>query len=218
MALSCSVSASSSPSQIDAEDAGSSGTNSLANTGEADQDRENCGALRGREIDYALTLDHLSDCGDRPRPADLCSTGRSEHAAASRTAGRHLRRELQQTRRRWHCYLYARDGVLVSGAAKAVKTGAQEIEQTYQSVFKSGMNHTDITVDQVWPLGTDAVIAIGEYRGSGHGQNGPIEVDGHWTGFDVREGGIWKVRLLTAFPNPPPAATGSAATPSGPMR
>jgi ketosteroid isomerase-like protein len=114
--------------------------------------------------------------------------------------------------------LYARDGVLVSRAAKAVKTGAQEIEQTYQSVFKSGMNHTDITVDQVSPLGTDAVIAIGEYRGSGYGQNGPIEVDGHWTGVDVREGGIWKVRLLTAFPNPPPAATGSAATPSGPMR
>jgi uncharacterized protein (TIGR02246 family) len=114
--------------------------------------------------------------------------------------------------------LYARDGVLVSRAAKAVKTGAQEIEQTYQSVFKSGMNHTDITVDQVSPLGTDAVIAIGEYHGSGHGQNGPIEVDGHWTGVDVREGGIWKVRLLTAFPNTPAAATGSAATPSGPMR
>jgi uncharacterized protein (TIGR02246 family) len=114
--------------------------------------------------------------------------------------------------------LYARDGVLVSRAAKAVKTGAQEIEQTYQSVFKSGINHTDMTVDQVSPLGTDAVIAIGEYHGSGHGQNGPIEVDGHWTEVDVREGGIWKIRLLTAFPNTPAAATGSAATPSGPMR
>jgi uncharacterized protein (TIGR02246 family) len=114
--------------------------------------------------------------------------------------------------------LYARDGVLVSRAAKAVKTGAQEIEQTYQSVFKSGMNHTDMTVDQVSPLGTDAVIAMGEYHGSGHGQNGPIEVDGHWTGVDVREGGTWKIRLLTAFPNPPATATGSDATPSGPMR
>ena len=99
--------------------------------------------------------------------------------------------------------LYTEDGMLVSPSANIVKTG-QLIAQSYQDAFKSGMNHTDITVDQVSSLGTDAVIAIGEYRGSGHGQNGPIEVDGHWTGVDVREEGIWKVRLLTAFPNPPP--------------
>jgi len=28
--------------------------------------------------------------------------------------------------------------------------------------------------------------------------------DGHWTAVYVRDGGAWKIRLLTAFPNPPP--------------
>jgi uncharacterized protein (TIGR02246 family) len=112
--------------------------------------------------------------------------------------------------------LYTTDGVLVSQAPKVVKTGPQEIEQSYQSAFKSGMNHVELTVDQVSPLGTDAALSMGEYHLTGQGQNGPMKVDGHWTGVDVREGGTWKIRLATAVPNPPPAASNAAATTSGP--
>jgi uncharacterized protein (TIGR02246 family) len=114
--------------------------------------------------------------------------------------------------------LYTTDGVLVSQAPKAVKTGPQEIEQNYQSAFKSGLNRLELTVDQVSPLGTDAAVSMGEYHLTGHGQNGPMKVDGHWTGVDVREGGTWKIRLATAVPNPPPGVSSAAATPSGPAR
>ena len=100
--------------------------------------------------------------------------------------------------------LYTKDGVLVSSAGKAVKTGPQEIEQSYQSAFKSGMNHIEITLDQVSPFGSDAAISMGEYYLAGQGQSGPIKVEGHWTAVDAREGGAWKIRLLTVVPNPPP--------------
>jgi uncharacterized protein (TIGR02246 family) len=66
--------------------------------------------------------------------------------------------------------LYARDGVLVSQAAKVVKTGPQEIEQNYRDLFKSGVNHAAITVDQVSPLGADAVIWSGTKRPHQGGQ------------------------------------------------
>jgi uncharacterized protein (TIGR02246 family) len=103
--------------------------------------------------------------------------------------------------------LYARDGVLVSQAAKVVKTGPQEIEQNYRDLFKSGVNHAAITVDQVSPLGADAVISMGEAHITGQGQNGPIKADSHWSAVDMREGGTWKLRLVTVVPNPPPAST-----------
>jgi uncharacterized protein (TIGR02246 family) len=101
--------------------------------------------------------------------------------------------------------LYARDGVLVSQAAQVVKTGPQEIEQNYQNAFKSGANHAAITVDRVSPLGADALISMGEAHITGQGQNGPIKADSHWTAVDVREGGTWKLRLVTVVPNPPPS-------------
>ena len=113
--------------------------------------------------------------------------------------------------------LYARDGILVSPAAKVVKNGAQEIEQSYQSVFNSGFTNNQSTLDQASRLGSNAIIAIGETHLSGQGQNGPIKADLHWTMVAAREGGSWKIRLLTAVPNPPPTASGSAA-PSAPTR
>jgi uncharacterized protein (TIGR02246 family) len=114
--------------------------------------------------------------------------------------------------------LYTKDGVLVSSAAKAVKTGPQEIEQSYQGGFKSGLNHIELTVDQVLPFGTDAAISMGEFHLAGQGQSGPMKVDGHWTGVDVREGSTWKIRLATSVPNPPPVASVGAVTSSGPTR
>src|SRR5262249_23068268 len=63
--------------------------------------------------------------------------------------------------------LFAKDGVLVSPGPTVVKTGSQALEQAYAAAFKAGMNHNDITVDQVSPFGSDAVIALGEYHATG---------------------------------------------------
>ena len=60
-------------------------------------------------------------------------------------------------------------------------------------------------IEQISPLGNDADIRIGEFHLSGQGENGPTKLDGRYTAVDVREGGTWKIRLLTSFPIPPSA-------------
>ena len=81
----------------------------------------------------------------------------------------------------------------------------QDIAQFYEGAFKAGLDHEEITVDQVWPLGSDILLAIGQYRITGKNQSGaPIETGGTWTATDVREGGKWKIRMLSAMPKPPP--------------
>jgi uncharacterized protein (TIGR02246 family) len=100
--------------------------------------------------------------------------------------------------------LYAKDGVLVT-ATGVVRSGPQEIEQAYQGAIKAFPQHNGQTVEQISPLGNDAVIRIGQFHLAGEGQNGPTKLDGRYTAVDVREGGTWKTRLLTAVPIPPPA-------------
>jgi ketosteroid isomerase-like protein len=98
--------------------------------------------------------------------------------------------------------LFANGGILV------VNTGTiTDITKYYEGAFKAGINHDDITIDQVQPLGTDALVATGEYHLTGKNESGaPIDIVGFWTGVDVREGGTWKVRMLTALPKAPPPA------------
>ena len=94
--------------------------------------------------------------------------------------------------------MFTKDAVRVSSAAPAV--GPQAIEEIFKTQFKAGYNHIDLTVDQVSPLGNDAAITIGEYHATGQGQSGPLNVEGRWTEVEVREGGGWKIRLLTVVP------------------
>jgi uncharacterized protein (TIGR02246 family) len=96
--------------------------------------------------------------------------------------------------------LYAKDGVLV------INTGVQtDIAKAYEGTFKAGFNHDEIKVDSASSLGPDALIANGEFRLTGKSESGaPIEIDGFWTATDVREGGTWKIKMLTAMPKAPP--------------
>jgi ketosteroid isomerase-like protein len=97
--------------------------------------------------------------------------------------------------------LYASSGMLVNAAGLHA-----DIAQAYEILFKAGFNHQDITVNQVWPLGADTALSMGEYQITGKNQSGaPIEIAGLWTAVDVREGGKWKIRLLTAIPKTPQA-------------
>lgn len=96
--------------------------------------------------------------------------------------------------------LYANGGMQVN------PTGPHtDIAQAYEGAFKAGFNHNEIKVDQVWPLSTDTLMSMGEYHITGKTQSGaPLDVTGLWTAVDVREGGTWKIKLLTAFPKAPP--------------
>ena len=106
--------------------------------------------------------------------------------------------------------LYTKDGVLVNPAGPE-----KSVEQYYQNAFKTGFNHQDIALEDVSSLGPDAAISMGEVHISGRSQNGSVlESNGRWTAVEVREGGAWKIRLLTAFPTgQAPTAVPSSAAP-----
>jgi uncharacterized protein (TIGR02246 family) len=100
--------------------------------------------------------------------------------------------------------LFTKDGILVVAIGKHVYSGRQEIEEFYKGAFKVGFNHDETILDELTPLGTDMLLQIGEYHVSGQGPNGVLKGDGHYTAIDVREGGGWKIRLLTAVRDVPP--------------
>jgi uncharacterized protein (TIGR02246 family) len=106
--------------------------------------------------------------------------------------------------------LYTKDGVLISPAGPE-----KSVEQYYQNAFKTRFNHQDIALEDVWSLGPDAAISMGEYHISGRSQNGSVlESNGRWTSAEDREGGAWKIRLLTAFPaGQAPTAVPSSGAP-----
>ncbi len=95
--------------------------------------------------------------------------------------------------------LFAAGGLHVNPAGPRT-----DIAELYQGAFKAGFDHQEITVDQAWPLGTDMILAIGEFRNTGKNQTGsPIEVAGRWTAVYVPESGKLKIRMLSAMPKPP---------------
>ncbi|MDE5462235.1 nuclear transport factor 2 family protein [Bradyrhizobium sp. CSS354] len=96
--------------------------------------------------------------------------------------------------------LFANGGFIVNPAGMQT-----DFAKYYELPFKAGFDHSEITVDQAWPLGADTALSIGEYKISGKNQSGTaIESSGRWTAVDVREGGQWKHRMLTTVPKPPP--------------
>jgi ketosteroid isomerase-like protein len=110
-------------------------------------------------------------------------------------------------------YMKSFNSMDVAGLAEMYATGAvivipegprTDIAQLYEGMFKTGFNHAEITVDQVWLLGSDAALGMGKYRVTGKSrEGGPIEAAGLWTATYVREGGKWKTRMLSAIPQPP---------------
>jgi ketosteroid isomerase-like protein len=94
-----------------------------------------------------------------------------------------------------------------SGAIIVDPAGAHtDILKVYDRAFKAGINHMEVNIDQAWPLGSDTALGMGKYRVTGKNPSGnPIEDAGLWTATWVREGGEWKVRMLTTIPQSPPA-------------
>jgi ketosteroid isomerase-like protein len=100
----------------------------------------------------------------------------------------------------------AKDGVLV--APDGMFSGRQAIEKRYEGTF------------QRWPLtlfndlrdchlkGIDnAVWSFGEWGGTLQGQTGLEFVKGYFSAIYVREGDVWKIRMLTLSERPRPVPT-----------
>jgi uncharacterized protein (TIGR02246 family) len=103
--------------------------------------------------------------------------------------------------------LFASDGIFVNPTGTFVKSAGQQpdIAGYFRGAFKAGVDHEEVTVKQLWPLGTDTALGVGEYRITGKSQTGaPIEVSGRWTAVYVRDDGKLKLRMLSGIPNAPP--------------
>jgi len=97
-------------------------------------------------------------------------------------------------------------GVAALFASRAIivapSSGARtDIEQYFKDMFKADINRGEISVDQISPLGADTALGTGKYR-----MKNQIEIAGLWTATYVREGGKWKIRMLSAIPQQPPPA------------
>ncbi|MDQ1454099.1 MAG: hypothetical protein QOK38_3965 [Acidobacteriaceae bacterium] len=98
--------------------------------------------------------------------------------------------------------LYSTGGIFVNQFGPRT-----DIAQVVESTFKAGFNHMESKVDQVWPLGSDTALGMGQVQFTGKNQSGAsIEAAVFWTATYVREGGKWKVRMLTGVPKPPQPA------------
>jgi ketosteroid isomerase-like protein len=132
-------------------------------------------------------------------------------AAAAADADQNLRHEVEKIGSAYAESFDRQDG---EGIAALYATGGMhvnpagprsDIAEFYEGAFKAGFNHEQVTVDRVWPLGTDGALALGEYRITGKNKSGaPIEIGGRWTAVYVNEGGKLKIRMLSAFPKAPP--------------
>ncbi len=96
--------------------------------------------------------------------------------------------------------MFTKDAVRVSSDGAAVSAGPLAIEDSFNTEFKTGLAHIELSVDHVSPLGADAAVTIGKYQLTGQARSGPLTMDGHWSEVEVREGGVWKIRLLTVTP------------------
>jgi uncharacterized protein (TIGR02246 family) len=102
--------------------------------------------------------------------------------------------------------MFTKDAVRVSADGTAISAGPQAIEESFNTQFKTGLPHIELRVDQVSSFGADAAVTVGKYQLTGQGRSGPLKVDGHWSEVAVREGGVWKIRLLTLTPKTEPKA------------
>jgi ketosteroid isomerase-like protein len=117
----------------------------------------------------------------------------------------------QQLRQMGDAYVERFDKQDASGVAALYATGAiivdlmgarTDIQKVYERTFKLGINHIESDVDQIVPFESpDAALATGRYRLTGNNENGsPIVEGGIWTATFVREGGKWKIGMLTTIP------------------
>jgi uncharacterized protein (TIGR02246 family) len=95
--------------------------------------------------------------------------------------------------------MFTKDAVRVTSES-AASVGPRSIEETLKAQFETGFRHIDLAIDQVSSVGTDTAVTVGAYQTTGQGQGGPLKVEGRWAEVDVREGGVWKIRLSTFTP------------------
>lgn len=94
--------------------------------------------------------------------------------------------------------LYSKDGVQVNPVGE-VKT---DLKATYEDYFKGGEEKIAVKVNYAQPLGNDTAMAAGDVDVTYNVE--PKLRALFWSAVYVKEGGQWKIRMLTAGIKPPP--------------
>jgi uncharacterized protein (TIGR02246 family) len=94
--------------------------------------------------------------------------------------------------------LYAKDGIQVNPVG-LVQT---DLKATYEANFKAGEDKIDTKVNHAQMLGDDMAIAVGEVDATFNVE--PKLRSLFWSAVYVKDGGQWKIRMLTVGLKPPP--------------
>ena len=94
--------------------------------------------------------------------------------------------------------LYSKDGIQVNPVGE-VKT---DLKATYEDYFKGGEDKIVAKVNYAQPLGNDMAMAAGDVDVTYNVE--PKLRALFWSAVYVKEGGQWKIRMLTAGIKPPP--------------
>jgi ketosteroid isomerase-like protein len=97
---------------------------------------------------------------------------------------------------------WAPDGIWVNAIAGPSKL----VPETYENMFKAGLEHLEASTTQVVPLGPDTAIGTGTYhfKGKNPTNGAAIDTEGFWSAAYVKDGGKWKLKMLMGAPKPPP--------------
>ena len=107
--------------------------------------------------------------------------------------------------------VFTKDGVFVSPLGPIVH-GTEGLKAYYTSAFKAGFSGHRVTVDTARVTG-DIAWAVGQWSAVGPGPNNASRPwHGDWGGVFVREGGTWKIQMLS--PNTIETPPGGASTAS----
>jgi ketosteroid isomerase-like protein len=98
--------------------------------------------------------------------------------------------------------LWAADAIyvnIVSGPTKPTT-------ETYQGMFKAGLDHLESSVDQVVSLGPNAALGTGKFHFTGKNPSGAaVDTQGYFTAAYVKDGEKWKLKMLMGAAKPAPA-------------
>jgi len=104
--------------------------------------------------------------------------------------------------------LFTEDGVLVT--PEGIFFGRQAIEKRYVELFQRWPVTSSISQRDQLNAIDNAAWSTGEWWSTVQSANGPEFERGYWSAIYVREGGGWKIRMLTISENPRPVRAAEA--------
>jgi ketosteroid isomerase-like protein len=132
-------------------------------------------------------------------------------AAPATASDQNLKEELGKVASAYEQYFNTKDAAGITSLftkdyLRVTQNGIEpDNTKYYEGAFAAGMNNLKITTNAVQQLSENMAMQTGEALVTGKSEKGdPLKLDVIWSSVNVREGGQWKIRMLTSVPKPPP--------------